>query len=82
MLTKLTLTVDGDVIEQAKSYAKTHHMSLSKMVEHYFKSLQGKKRSTPKLTGVVAELAGVLSDKDVANLEQDYTDYLVNKYTS
>lgn len=29
-----------------------------------------------------AELATVLSEKDVANLEQDYAAYLENKYAS
>ena len=36
MNTKLTLSVDQKIIEEIKSYAKMHKVSLSKMVENYF----------------------------------------------
>ncbi|RKX76097.1 MAG: hypothetical protein DRP87_12820 [Spirochaetes bacterium] len=35
MLTKLTLTIDKRVVEQAKLYAKKKHRSVSKIVEEY-----------------------------------------------
>lgn len=37
MVTKLTLTMDGDVIEKAKKYAAGKNKSLSKLVEGYLK---------------------------------------------
>lgn len=43
MNTKLTLSLDKEIIEQAKIYAKGTGRSLSEMVESYFKSL-----STPQ----------------------------------
>lgn len=39
MNTKLTLSLEKDVIEKAKIYAKGTGRSLSEMVENYFKSL-------------------------------------------
>jgi hypothetical protein len=39
MNTKLTLSLDKDIIEQAKIYAKNNNRSLSDMVENYFKTL-------------------------------------------
>jgi predicted HicB family RNase H-like nuclease len=35
MDTKLTLKLDGDIIEQAKIYAKKKNTSLSKLIESY-----------------------------------------------
>jgi hypothetical protein len=39
MNTKLTLTVDSSVIEHAKRYAESQNKSLSKIVEHYLRSI-------------------------------------------
>ncbi|MEQ8703482.1 MAG: DUF6364 family protein [Phaeodactylibacter sp.] len=39
MNTKLTLTVDKDVIDAAKKYAKSNGRSLSGIIEEYLKSL-------------------------------------------
>ncbi|MGH2643170.1 MAG: DUF6364 family protein, partial [Chitinophagaceae bacterium] len=39
MVTKLTLTVDGNVIEAAKEYAHQSNRSLSKIVEDYLRSI-------------------------------------------
>ncbi|HOZ84998.1 MAG TPA: DUF6364 family protein [Niabella sp.] len=37
MSTKLTLTIEKEVIENAKEYARGKGQSLSEMVENYFK---------------------------------------------
>ena len=42
MNTKLTLSLEKTVIEEAKSYAKKTGRSLSELVENYFKSLTEK----------------------------------------
>ncbi|MEL7124563.1 MAG: DUF6364 family protein [Bacteroidota bacterium] len=39
MNTKLTLTIDKDIIEEAKKYAKSNGRSLSGIIEEYLKSL-------------------------------------------
>lgn len=39
MSTKLTLTIEKDVIEQAKEFAKNENRSLSAIIESYLRSL-------------------------------------------
>ncbi len=39
MLTKLTLTIDSDVVKSAKEYARSKHRSVSKLVEDYLKTV-------------------------------------------
>jgi len=39
MSTKLTLTIDKHIIEEAKKYAKSNGRSLSNIIEEYLKSL-------------------------------------------
>ena len=39
MLTKLTLTIDQDVVIKAKKYAQVKHRSVSKLVEEYLKTI-------------------------------------------
>lgn len=55
MSTKLTLTLQKEIIEQAKKYAAQSGRSLSEMVENYFKYLtsnepfQKEKMPSPKV---------------------------------
>lgn len=82
MESKLTLKINEEVIKLAKDYAKDNNTSLSKMTENYFKTIIKKEESNqPKITGVVAELAGILKDKDVDYQRDSYTDYLDEKYS-
>ena len=39
-MTKLTLSVDETTIKRAKSFAKAHRTSISKLVSHYLSSLE------------------------------------------
>lgn len=56
---KLTLTLEKDVITQAKEYAKKKGLSLSEMVENYFILLtQSSKQNDMKLTSTVKSLKG------------------------
>ncbi|RKX81598.1 MAG: hypothetical protein DRP58_11650, partial [Spirochaetes bacterium] len=59
MSTKLTLTLDNDVIVNAKQYAKENGISLSKMVEHYFKGISKNSLSTKEnIPPITKELSG------------------------
>ena len=79
-MSKLTLTVDPEVVKQAKAYASSQQQSLSKLVENFLKSLPAKpEQHKPELTGVTAELAGII-DEDELNKVDSYTDYLQEKY--
>jgi hypothetical protein len=60
MSTKLTLTVEKDVIERAKSYAKKTGRSLSELIENYLDDLtreQGnEKLMSPRLRKIVGSV--------------------------
>jgi len=45
MQTKLTLRLDEDLIEDAKTYAARHGRSLSQLVADYFAALAGRQQS-------------------------------------
>lgn len=66
MQSKLTLTVDQDVIKNAKDYAKQYNRSLSNIVEEYLKSLSVNKTKSKKTkyNKIVNELKGAVKDPD------------------
>jgi hypothetical protein len=45
MNTKLTLNLNAEIIHEAKTYAKSHQVSLSKLIENYLNSLISEKRN-------------------------------------
>ena len=69
MSTKLTLTIDKSVIEEAKQYAKSQGRSLSNLIEEYLKSVSNKDPKTKnlKLSPITKSLFGSvkLKDKDI-----------------
>ncbi|NQY08129.1 MAG: hypothetical protein HRT71_01260 [Flavobacteriales bacterium] len=80
MDTKLTLSLNKLVIEQAKTYAKTNKISLSKLIESYLSSLTNKYKNETEITPLVESLSGVISIKSDTDLKEDYTDYLHDKH--
>lgn len=82
MNTKLTLTIEKEVIDIAKEYAKEKGQSLSEMVENYFKMLtSGKRKMNEKqLSPNVRKLRGIIkADKDL-NYDDILTEELSKKY--
>ena len=60
MTSKLTLTLDNKIIETAKKYAKKNRISLSKLVEFYFKSLSSESENHIKnIQPITKELSGI-----------------------
>ena len=59
MTTKLTLTVEEDVIKKAKSYAKQTGRSLSELVETYLETLTEEQHGeTLEISAKLKKLAG------------------------
>ena len=58
MATKLTLTVEKQVIESAKVYAKQNGRSLSALIENYLKALVQKEATHEDFSPKVKELMG------------------------
>lgn len=80
MDTKLTLNVDKSTIEQAKEYAKSHKISLSRLIESYLSSLVIKKDKDLEITPLVKSLSGVIKLEEDFNYKESYTGYLIEKY--
>lgn len=77
MDSKLTLKLENAVIEKAKEYAKSHKISLSKLIERYLDSLTGKIEE--EATPLVESLTGVVDLKNT-NDKKEYINYLIEKY--
>jgi hypothetical protein len=58
--TKLTLTIDPEVIERAKRYAKQHGRSLSELVETYLFSITDTALDTREISPQLKSLIGVV----------------------
>jgi Family of unknown function (DUF6364) len=81
MTTKLTLRLDDTVIRKAKKTARTKGVSLSRMVEDYFKSVGEQEQHEVRESPVLYEVSGVLSGKqDAAQLRAGYRKHLAEKY--
>jgi hypothetical protein len=84
MTTKLTLTLQEDVIRSAKDYAEKTGSNLSDLVENYLKSLsflaknQDKKKT--KYSPAVEELLGCVPAQKNYDYEKDLTEELTKKY--
>jgi HEPN domain-containing protein len=77
---KLTLSLDRDVIEKAKIYAKSNEVSLSKLIESYLSAVTKEQPVTPEITPLVESLSGVIKLPDDYDEKENYTDYLMEKY--
>ncbi len=78
MSTKLTLNLNKETIEEAKSYAKTHQTSVSKLVENYLNSLTSSSKKRSEVSPLVESLTGIIpSDYDE---KKDYRDFIDQKY--
>ncbi len=68
------------MIEKAKEYAKSHNISLSRLIESYLSSLNVNKETEIEITPLVKSLSGVINLENDFNSREIYTDYLIEKY--
>lgn len=80
MTTKLTLTIEKDVIEKAKIYAKGTQRSLSEMVQKYLEDLINSKVSNKNLTPIVDKIAGSLPLPDDFDANAALDEYYSKKH--
>jgi len=79
MQTKLTLRLEDQLIEQAKSYAAQAGKSVSQVVADYFKLLTSEKtKSSSSSTPITQSLRGLLRDSKFD--ENDYKKFLEGKH--
>lgn len=70
---KLTLTIDGKVIEKAKQYAKRQGRSLSNLIEDYLKLLTKEhfgEKAGFKSSPIVSQLRGILKIEAPENFDE------------
>lgn len=77
MNTKLTLSLEKEVIERAKSYAKKTGRSLSELVESYFENLTKGSDNEEQIDPKIKKLIGIVQlppDFDEKKALQEYYD--------
>ncbi|WP_067514991.1 DUF6364 family protein [Endozoicomonas ascidiicola] len=77
---KLTLRMEPDQVERAKSYAAHHGKSLSQLVADYFDSLTTAEASEEPLPPLTQKLKGALRSANANMDDNDYKKYLEDKY--
>ena len=77
MQSKLTLSLDSEVISQAKELARSSHTSLSRLIENYLRQIVLQNKIQEPMPGpILSQLTGTLKQ-----LPQDsYQHYLEDKY--
>ena len=83
MNTKLTLSIEEQVIERAKEYAKKQGRSLSNIVEEYLKSIAKQKKSKilNNLDPLVEELCGSVKIPDNKSYDEILEEAIMEKYS-
>lgn len=77
---KLTLSLNANIIETAKAYAKSNNISLSKLIESYLSTLTTREKKEVEITPLVKSLSGVISIDDDFDEKEIYSQYLMEKY--
>jgi len=81
MDTKLTLKLDENIIEKAKTYAKEKKTSLSVLIENYLQRITANENEPEgKITPLVKSLSGIISLPKDYDYEKNYTKHLISKY--
>ncbi len=81
MNTKLTLTIDRSVIQDAKKYAQKNRRSLSDLVENYFKILVNEEPTDQEeLTPLVRSMKGAFKISRGIDYKKELTSSLSKKY--
>ena len=80
MTTKLTLTVEEEVIKKAKSYAKHTGRSLSELIERYLETLIDEHKDTKQLSPKLRKLVGVVTLPDDFGEKKELDTYFQNKH--
>ncbi len=80
MTTKLTLSVDKEVVRKAKRYAKGQRKSLSQLVSNYLDFISSQARQPPEIDPEVLEASGQIPPDKIPELKDPKYRYLKEKY--
>ena len=83
MSSKLTLTIQKEIIETAKEYAKEKGLRLSEMVESYFKLVTVNRKTNAKkqLSPKVRKLRGIIKTEDELDYKKILSEELSKKWS-
>ncbi len=81
MQTKLTLTLEQSVIEQAKIYAKDKGRSLSELIENYLKVVLQDNEAKVNLSPSIKKLKGSVKLPEDFDYKKELTESLSAKYS-
>lgn len=77
MVAKLTLTIDKQVVDKAKMYAKKKNRSVSKLVEEYLKTISSADAAMSTLPGTKADITDTITGMFKKEYKgQEYKDLL------
>jgi len=85
MSTKLTLSIEQEVIIKAKRYAKNQGRSLSNIIEEYLKSISNESTISEKkeISNIIKELKGSIKiPNDNKSYSEILEDALLEKYVN
>lgn len=82
METRLTLKMDKSIIERAKNYAKSNHLSISDLIANYLMTItQVPKADTNTFQSpIVDSLAGIIHLPEDYDYKKEYSNYLIDKH--
>lgn len=80
MTTKLTLTVEKTVIENAKSYAKKTGRSLSELIEKYLENITSNEKNENELSPKLRKIVGAVKLPKNFDEEKELRSYLEKKH--
>lgn len=82
MQTKLTLSVDQQIIEQAKAYAKRKGISLSKLVQEFLKQKATEAEEEMEVPEQLKGIYGAFEIPEDFDYKKEKAKYLLEKYNS
>jgi len=81
MGSKLTLTVDKDVVNKAKKYAKKKGRSLSDIIENFLKAITTEEdKDAFEISPIVKSLRGSFKAPEDFDYKKELTEILSKKY--
>ncbi|RLD70641.1 MAG: hypothetical protein DRJ10_20170 [Bacteroidetes bacterium] len=80
MQTKLTITLEKSIIEQAKTYAKEKGRSLSELIENYLKVVLDDNQKDIKISASIKKLQGSIKLPDNLNYKKELAKSISQKY--
>ena len=80
MTTKLTLSIDKDVIEQSKRYAASQNRSLSDLIESYLRTMATAPKQKVETTGKIKSLQGSFKVPADFDYERVLRDEIIRKH--